>query len=119
MLAAQTITEADHEPLDVAGGDLVVYRDARHDEELVRPHLDRDELEDLVDVRLAPDRRLECLAHALGRCLSDDESASAPRELVRDVDEDDADDGARERVATVGASPMVAVARPAMAALSS
>src|SRR3989442_1490477 len=40
MLAPQTIAETDHEPLDVAGGGLVVHRHARHHEELVRPDLE-------------------------------------------------------------------------------
>src|SRR6266403_367392 len=46
---------------------------------------------DLVDPRLSRDSDAEGFDDFLGRSLAHDETACAPRELVRDVDKDDAD----------------------------
>src|SRR5438552_1388319 len=101
VLSTEPLAHAGEEAFSVAGGDVVPYRDAREYEELVGAHLYRPQIDDLVDTRLGRDRGAEPVEDFLGRSLADDQPARAPGELVRDVDEDDADDGTCQRVEAV------------------
>src|SRR5712692_2839180 len=101
MLALQPVTEPREEPFGLSGRDVVQHGDAREHEELVRAHLDGAEIDDLVDPRFARDRGAEPVEDLLGRSLADDQPARAPGELVRDVDEDDPDHRAGERIEAV------------------
>src|SRR5712692_3735883 len=101
MLALQPVTEPREEPFGLSGRDVVQHGDAREHEELVRAHLDGAEIDDLLDSRFARDRGAEPVEDLLGRSLADDQPARAPGELVRDVDEDDADHRAGERIEAV------------------
>ena len=98
MLAAQSVAKTGEEPFGLPCRDVVAHRDSRENEQLLRAHLDRSEVDDLIDAGLGRDGRAEGLDNFLGRRLADDQAARAPRELVRDIDQDRADDPARERV---------------------
>src|SRR5947207_3048039 len=98
MLALEAVAQTCEEPFGLPGRDVVTHRDAREDEELLRPHLDRPKVDDPVDRGLSRDRGAKRLDDLFGRCLADDEAARAPRQLVRDIDKDEADRCARERV---------------------
>jgi len=74
---------------------------AREDEELLRAHLDRPKVDDLVDPRLSRDGDAEGFDDFLGRGLADDEAACAPCELVRDIDKDESDHRAGKRIEAV------------------
>src|SRR5438093_7336033 len=101
MLALQPAAQTREEPFSLPGGDVVPHRDAREYEELLRAHLDRPEVDDLVYSRLARDRGAELLDDFLGGSLADDEPARAPRELIRDIDKDGADHRAGNRIEAV------------------
>ena len=101
MLSTKPVAHAREKTFDLTGGDIVPHRDAREYEELVGAHLYRPQIDDLVDARLGRDRGAEPVEYFLGWSLADDQPARAPGELIRDVDEDDADDGACERVEAV------------------
>src|SRR5437773_5389431 len=101
VLSTEPLAHACEEAFGIAGGDVVAHRDAREYEELVGAHLYRTQIDDLVDTRLGRDRGAEPVEDFLGRSLADDQPARAPGELIRDVDEDDADDCACERVEAV------------------
>src|SRR5438876_4615168 len=98
VLSTEPLAHACEEPFSIAGGDVVAHRDAREYEELVGAHLHRPQIDDLVDTRLGRDRGAEPVEDFFGRGLADDQPARAPGELIRDVDEDDADHGAGEGV---------------------
>src|SRR5437899_4202768 len=101
VLSTKPLAHPCEKPFSIAGRDIVPHRDAREYEELVGAHLYRPQIDDLVDARLGSDRGAEPVEDFLGRSLADDQPARAPGKLVRDVDQDDADDGARERVEAV------------------
>src|SRR2546428_8696706 len=101
VLSTKPLAHPCEKPFSIAGRDIVPHRDAREYEELVGAHLYRPQIDDLVDARLGSDRGAEPVEDFLGRSLADDQPARAPGELVRDVDEDDADHRAGERIEAV------------------
>src|SRR5688572_17557957 len=105
MLVTQALAEAREQALGLTGGEIVPDRHTRQNEELLRAHLDRTKVADSVNVGLAGKGRAERVAHVRGWCLADDQRSSASGELVCDVDQDDADHRARERVEAMVARP--------------
>src|SRR2546430_10176472 len=101
VLSTKPLAHPCEEAFSIASEDVVPHRNAREYEELVGAHLYRPQIDDLVNTRLGRDRGAEPVEDFLGRSLADDQPARAPGELIRDVDEDDADDGACERVEPV------------------
>src|SRR2546423_9580190 len=101
MLAPEAIAHTREEPLRLPGRDVITHGDAREDQELLRPHLDRPEVDDPVDPGLSRNRGAKRLDALFRRRLADDEPARAPGELVRDIDKDDADHSARESIEPV------------------
>src|SRR5213594_3895149 len=101
VLSTEPVAQTGEKPLRDSGGEVVANRNPHQNEELVRAHLDRTQVDDLVDPWLPRDRGSERVEHLVGRSFSDDQPARAPRELIGDVDEDGPDHGARERVEPV------------------
>src|SRR5437870_6032038 len=97
MLSTKPVAHAREKTFDLTGGDIVPHRDAREYEELVGAHLYRPQIGALVEAPLGRDPGAEPGEYFLGWSLADDQPARARGEVIRDVEEDDADDGARER----------------------
>src|SRR5438309_6315025 len=105
MLALEPVAQTGEELFRRSGGEVVPHRDSRQDQDLLRAHLDRAQVDDFVDSRLRRDRSAKRIDDLVGRRLSDDQPARAPGELIGDVNEDRADDRACERVEAVIAGP--------------